>query len=138
MTRVPALRVQHVRTIPSTLADGTLYVSREFSTAAHRCCCGCGREVVTPLGPTDWRLTGTDAAPSMWPSIGNWSFPCQSHYIVRDGGIVWAKAWSRSEIAKGRAMDRHRKDQFFEDRQQQHQPQKQGLLQRVLEWLLGR
>jgi hypothetical protein len=34
-----------------------LYVSIEFATAAHSCACGCGREVVTPPGPTDWRIT---------------------------------------------------------------------------------
>ncbi|MDH2348718.1 DUF6527 family protein [Bradyrhizobium sp. SSUT77] len=25
----------------------------------HLCCCGCGREVVTPLAPAQWRLTST-------------------------------------------------------------------------------
>ncbi|MDH2356437.1 DUF6527 family protein [Bradyrhizobium sp. SSUT112] len=25
----------------------------------HLCCCGCGREVVTPLTPAQWRLTST-------------------------------------------------------------------------------
>jgi len=28
----------------------------EYATAVHKCACGCGKEVVTPLSPTDWKL----------------------------------------------------------------------------------
>ena len=56
MTRVTSLYPEFVQFIPETLDEGVLYVSLEHRTVAHRCCCGCGNEVVTPLDPTQWRL----------------------------------------------------------------------------------
>ena len=46
-----------VDSIPEELEDGVLYVSVPFGTVVHKCACGCGEEVVTPLGPAEWRLT---------------------------------------------------------------------------------
>jgi hypothetical protein len=43
---------------------------------------------------------------SVWlrPSIGNWSFPCRSHYwIVRAGQVRWARTWSEEEVRSARA-----------------------------------
>ena len=51
---------------------------------------GCGGRVVTPLSPDDWRLTYDGDTVSLWPSIGNWAFACQSHYWIRSDQIVWA------------------------------------------------
>ena len=59
--------------IPESLAPGVLYVSMEYATAAHSCCCGCGEEVVTPFTATDWKMTFDGQAISLWPSVGNWS-----------------------------------------------------------------
>ena len=44
-------RFEHrfVQNIPEQLEPGILYISMEFATAAHRCFCGCGEEVVTPF-----------------------------------------------------------------------------------------
>ena len=84
--------------IPEKLNAETLYVSIDFATAAHSCCCGCGREVVTPLTPTDWRITYDGVSISLFPSVGNWNFPCRSHYWI-DGGRVWADQWSDGMIA---------------------------------------
>ena len=49
------LRHKFVDYIPQQLDDGVLYVSIGFGTVVHRCACGCGEEVVTPLGPAEWR-----------------------------------------------------------------------------------
>ena len=57
MTRINSLRHEFVSYIPEALYDGVLYVSIPFATVMHRCCCGCGNEVVTPLDPTDWQMT---------------------------------------------------------------------------------
>jgi hypothetical protein len=73
------LDTEFVASIPDRLAEHTLYVSMEYATVAHQCCCGCGLEVVTPLSPTDWKLTYDGVSVSLHPSIGNWSFPCRSH-----------------------------------------------------------
>jgi uncharacterized protein DUF6527 len=106
------LRHQFVDNIPDELADGHLYVSMLHATVVHRCCCGCGLEVVTPLSPDDWQLTYDGDTISLSPSIGNWSFPCRSHYWIRQGKVMWARQWSdrevrvaRSEAALGRKVD---------------------------------
>lgn len=111
MTRVSVLRPLFVEFVPATLEKGTLYVSMIHATAAHRCCCGCGLEVTTPLGPYHWTLQFDGESVSLTPSIGNWSFPCQSHYWIRNNRIEWAPAWSQERIAAVRAADkRQRRD----------------------------
>jgi len=50
------LKHKFVESLPDALEQNTLYVCMEFATVAHKCCCGCEREVVTPLSPTDWKL----------------------------------------------------------------------------------
>lgn len=77
--------------IPRELEAGVFYVSMDYATAIHACMCGCGREVVTPFGRASWTITYDGERVSLWPSIGNGAFPCRSHYIVRDGRIVWLK-----------------------------------------------
>ncbi len=57
MRQPMVLACEFVKSIPNELEDGTLYVSMEYATVAHKCCCGCGKEVVTPLSSTDWMLT---------------------------------------------------------------------------------
>lgn len=102
-----------VEFIPERLEANTLYVSIEYSTAAHLCACGCQREVVTPLSPTDWRFTYDGVSVSVAPSIGNWSFPCRSHYWIRDGRVSWSRPWTATEIAKGRQRDSKAKREQF-------------------------
>jgi len=113
--RQSAIRAQFVEFIPEPeqLEDGVLYVSQRYRTAAHRCCCGCGSEVVTPLGPADWTIEAVNGAVTLHPSIGNWSLPCRSHYLVRQGRVVWARAMSRNEIEAGRAHDQRLRDAHF-------------------------
>ena len=109
------LEITHkfVDLIPDELEPEVLYVSLDYATVAHLCFCGCGQEVVTPLSPTDWKLTFDGVSISLSPSIGNWSFPCRSHYWIRSGKIRWAESWSDEKIAGGRGMDKVEKDNFF-------------------------
>jgi hypothetical protein len=106
MARIERLRVQRVDTMPDALEGGILYVSEECRLALHNCCCGCGEEVSTPLGATEYSLTvwGDDA--TLWPSIGNHDFACGSHYFISSGQVLWAGPMTRQEIDKGRAFDR--------------------------------
>jgi hypothetical protein len=99
------LRHEFVEHFPEQLQDGILYVSVQYASAAHKCCCGCGNDVYTPLSPTDWKVTFDGRTISLDPSIGNWSFPCQSHYFITKNRVEWARRWSRDEIAAGRAND---------------------------------
>lgn len=105
MRRRTTLTHEFVEYIPEKLAEGTVYVCVPFATVVHKCCCGCGSEVVTPLSPADWTLSFDGESISLNPSIGNWSYPCQSHYWIRNNKVTWARRWSRSEIEAGRALD---------------------------------
>lgn len=99
--------------IPDSLEPGILYVSMEYATAAHSCCCGCGEEVVTPFTPTDWKMIFNGQAITLSPSIGNWMLPCRSHYVVRDGRVIEARPWSDGEIAAEQRRDRAAKIRYY-------------------------
>ena len=99
--------------IPEALEPGVLYVSMEYATAAHSCCCGCDEEIVTPFTPTDWKVTFDGRAISLWPSVGNWTLPCRSHYVVREGVVIEAPPWSNEEIAAERRRDRAAKARYY-------------------------
>lgn len=107
------LRHEFVDHIPERLDDGVLYVSMRFGTAVHRCACGCGEEVVTPLGPVEWRLTYDGRAVSLEPSIGNWSFPCRSHYWIEEGNVRWARSFSETEVALVRQETGTRRNRYY-------------------------
>src|SRR5260370_37386549 len=86
MRQEKLLRHEFVEFIPDSehMEEQTLYVSMQFATVIHKCCCGCGKEVITPLSPTDWKLIFYGKTISLDPSIGNWSFECHLHYCNRD------------------------------------------------------
>ncbi|MBS1807626.1 MAG: hypothetical protein JST84_05485 [Acidobacteria bacterium] len=113
MKQVATLTHEFVEFIPEDLKEGVIYVSIPYATVAHKCCCGCGEEVVTPLSPTDWKLTFDGKTISLDPSIGNWSFPCQSHYWISNNQIIWAPRWSPEMVNAGRVQDRFAKEQYF-------------------------
>jgi hypothetical protein len=94
-----------VDSVPDQLEPQVLYVCVGYATTAHLCACGCGNEIVAPLSPHDWQLV-FDGSVSLYPSIGNWSFPCRSHYWIRSNRIVWAGTWSDDEVAKARERNR--------------------------------
>lgn len=98
MTRQMELRHEFVDFIPENLEQGILYISRKYSTAAHLCCCGCGLEVVTPLNDAKWSVIEKEGTVSLYPSIGNWSFPCKSHYWITSGKVSWARELSYERI----------------------------------------
>jgi Family of unknown function (DUF6527) len=104
---------EFVEFIPDDLKEGTIYVSIRFATASHKCCCGCGNKVVTPLRPTDWKLIFDGKTISLHPSIGNWSFECRSHYWIRNNRVRWSAHWSKDEIDAGRTHDRVAKGRYF-------------------------
>ena len=113
MKTVSALAHEFVELLPDTLEDGKIYISTPYATSTHRCCCGCGNEVVTPLSPTDWKLIFDGQTISLDPSIGNWSFPCQSHYWIKKNNVKWDHRWSNLKIEAGRAHDEAAKQGYF-------------------------
>ncbi|WP_425553977.1 DUF6527 family protein [Dactylosporangium salmoneum] len=90
-TRRTVIKHRFVDSAPEVLEDGVLYVSIPYATALHRCACGCGSEVVTPISRAGWSLTFDGASVTLHPSIGNWNYPCRSHYFIRLNRIEWAR-----------------------------------------------
>ena len=117
MTRVSRLEPEFVDVIPDRLDTRTLYISIPYATAQHLCCCGCGHEIVTPLHPAHWALTYDGETVSLHPSVGNWSPPCRSHYVIRRNQVRWARGWSREEVEAGRRRDRHVAAAYFSEQE---------------------
>ena len=106
MNEMHSVEHEFVHHIPpgDEMESGVVYVSIPFATAVHRCCCGCGNEVVTPLDPDQWKLTFDGKSISLSPSIGNWNFSCKSHYWIRCNQVTWARPWfeeDRKPAGKG-------------------------------------
>lgn len=138
--RVAALKPHFVTSVPENLEDDVLYVSMVYRNVIHKCCCGCGHEVVTPLSPTDWNLTFDGVSISLSPSVGNWSLPCRSHYWITGNSVVWAEQWSDDQISAARAHDQFLKSVYYETKAENpagnstatNEQKKQSLLQRIL------
>lgn len=107
------LSFEFVEFIPDELKEQTLYISVTYCTAVHKCCCGCGREVVTPLSPTAWQLTFDGKTVSLYPSIGSWSLACQSHYFITKNKVMWARKWTKKQIASGREQESWAKQRYY-------------------------
>lgn len=103
------MKHEFIDIIPDDLEEEVLYISIKYATAIHKCVCGCKNEVVTPFSPSDWFLVFDGQTVSLSPSIGNWSFPCQSHYYIRKNKVIYARKWTKSEIDSGRKRDLKKK-----------------------------
>ncbi|MDO1449515.1 DUF6527 family protein [Rhodocytophaga aerolata] len=103
------LQPKFVDVIPEKLEDGIIYISMNRSIALHLCVCGCQNEVVTPFSPTDWELRFDGSSISLYPSIGNWEFPCKSHYWVTRNVIKYSNTWNKKQIQAGRDQDKRNK-----------------------------
>lgn len=139
MMRHRHLEHRFVQHIPDVLEPGVLYISMEYGTAAHNCCCGCGEEVVTPFTPTDWNMTFDGETISLNPSIGNWTLACRSHYVIKRGHVIEAGPWTDEQVAAERHRDRAAKSLYFRslspnatkyeaEETNNHLPDKLGLL----------
>ena len=109
------LRYKFVELRPAVLEEGVLYISVEYCSAIHKCACGCGSEVVTPIAPTGWQLTFDGRSVSLYPSIGNWNFDCRSHYWIIKNEIQFAESWTEKQVQLGRQGDHELKKGFYAD-----------------------
>ena len=123
MIRWSRLEHRFVKHIPEQLEAGVLYVSMEFGSAAHSCCCGCGEEVVTPFTPTDWKITFDGEAVSLWPSVGNWNQHCRSHYMIEHGHVLESGPWNVAQVTAERRRDKAAKARYYEISQPAVAPQ---------------
>ena len=139
-----------VEFIPRELKRNTVYVSIPYATAIHNCCCGCGNRVVTPLSPADWRLIFDGSSVSLEPSIGNWSFPCRSHYWIRNNCVIWSDEWTDDEIDAARSRDAHAHAAYFgtntdrsklsraDGKSKNDRKKKKGLKGKIKDWFGGK
>lgn len=93
-TRLETITPKFVEYMPKVKEHGILYVSYKYSLAIQLCACGCGHEVVTPISRQEWSLIEMqflDKGPeiSLHPSIGNFQFPCKSHYYITKNKVRW-------------------------------------------------
>ncbi len=114
------LKHKFVDYIPDEIKSDTIYISLQYSTAVHKCVCGCGCEVVTPLSPTDWSVKFNGETVTLDPSIGNWNFKCQSHYWIEDSKVIRCRKWNNYEIEGGRKNDNELKNKFFNKKKKSH------------------
>lgn len=139
-----------VEFVPETLEDGKIYISRTYLTASHNCCCGCGHRVVTPLRPKSkgWRLTEADGLVTLYPSIGNWSFPCRSHYWIRRNQIIPSYPMTPEEVRAARSLGEQVDDRYIDTFECDSDSvvateasnvdlPREGLFHRLRRWLLG-
>jgi hypothetical protein len=111
--KILELRPRGLDEFPRVLEEGVLYISEECELAAHKCCCGCGEDVFTPLRPSRWRLIRNGGRVSLYPSIGNWKFACRSHYWIRDNRVIPSYAIDDEQIAQVIAQDELAREKYF-------------------------
>lgn len=94
--RLESLKPKFVESMPRVEEHGILYVSYKYELAIHLCACGCGYKVVTPFDKKyGWTLgeirdnNDNTSEVTLRPSIGNWKFPCKSHYYITKNKINW-------------------------------------------------
>jgi hypothetical protein len=87
--RVETLTPIFTEFTPQVLKNGEIYISIPYETAIHLCACGCGNKTVTPISPNGWTLTFNGDSISLSPSIGNFQFPCKSHYVITNNKVMW-------------------------------------------------
>jgi len=114
MSRISSLEPAFVEEIPRQLEAGKLYISIDYGTVMHLCGCGCGSEVVTPLHPARWSITYDGESVSIFPSVGSWALPCQSHYVIRKNQVRWASRWPKEKVEAARKRDRRAVEAYFE------------------------
>lgn len=133
--------------VPKELDERTLYISVKYKNAIHKCPCGCGNRVVTPISPTGWALTFNGASVSLHPSIGSWALPCRSHYWIEKNRIRWSREWSEQEVQDARHRERREKQEYYHEVElpaatkplppAAQAPIRRGILARFGAWLRG-
>ena len=89
-----------VENMPPEIEEGILYISIEHDLVKHKCACGCGDEIVTSLSPEKWTMTYNGETVSLYPSIGNWTHQCQSHYFIKENKVKWMGKYTEQQIEK--------------------------------------
>jgi hypothetical protein len=132
------IRPEYVTHFPATFQEGVLYISEEFETAGHLCCCGCGERVITPLNPAKWQIRKSGNKVSLSPSVGNWKYTCQSHYWISLNQVIEAKKFDSRTIQAVQRRDRREMNRYIERTNAaaaQPQIHKPSLVHMLANWL---
>ncbi len=130
------IKLINVDFFPETFSPAVLYISEEYKVAGHLCACGCGSQVITPLGPAEWCFTEVEGKPSLEPSIGNWQLPCKSHYWITAGRIEWSYGWTEKQIKQGELVEEEQRQLYYAKREKR--TKWYFVLQRVFQWFFPR
>lgn len=103
-----------VHRVPEKLKSGLLYVCFDCNVVVHLCACGCGRKVVLPIDPDFWSVMYNGETISLNPSIGNFQFPCKSHYWIKENQVIWADDFTPKP--KQTKRQKHKRKKRFTDR----------------------
>ncbi|MCW8837541.1 MAG: DUF6527 family protein [Thiovulaceae bacterium] len=123
--------------MPKEYEQNVLYVSMEYKTVTHLCCCGCGKKVVTPIAPHSWKITYDGNGITLYPSIGNWDFNCRSHYWIRDSQVLWANDWDESKVQATKIQHNDAKLKYSDKilhKQEDKITSKKGIFQKILSY----
>lgn len=110
--KIENIRPEFVTEFPVVFEQGVLYISEEFETAGHLCCCGCKEKVITPLNPAKWHLSKEGGTVSLWPSIGNWNYACKSHYFIAKNRVIEAGQLDARTIESVKRRDKRDMDRY--------------------------
>lgn len=100
--------------MPDIVEENILYISVEYCTAIHKCVCGCGNKVVTPISPLGWKLIFDGKSVTLDPSIGSWNLKCKSHYYIRKSNIIWCDVWDDSKVKLNGIKKQKQIEKYFE------------------------
>lgn len=141
--KISTLIPEFTDSIPTSRQEGVLYISITSRLAVHNCCCGCGMKVITPIRPTQWCMSYNGESISLFPSIGNWSFACKSHYWIKESAVVSSYTMDDDEIAKVREQGRLDNERHYsptrsndENNEKVITPRK-SWLRRFFDWLFA-
>ena len=126
------MRLQRVQFMPKELQPGILYYAEEYGAAAHLCACGCGSKIRTPIDTVEWAIEEEEDGPSLWPSVGNWQKPCRSHYVIRNGRVIWCKTWTEREIQEGRQLEHEKRVAHLDKKNRRNKGSR-----KLWDWLRG-
>jgi hypothetical protein len=102
MFRHTKLEHKFVHYIPEQLEPNVIYISMDYATAAHSCCCGCGEQVITPFTPTDWNLTFDGITGKLPTSVLNFRSSRLMNNVKRENWLALLRCLKRMSQACGR------------------------------------
>lgn len=100
--RVDKYSVEVVTQIPTIIEDGILCVSFLYNVSVHNCPCGCSERVIIPINPKGWSIQYNGEELSFYPSIGNWSFACRSHYFITNNKVKWMIGYDKRRVCESK------------------------------------